>query len=80
MKIEILGPGCPKCATLAERAEAAAKNLGVAYELHKVKDVGEIMKRGVVFTPALAVDGAVKISGKVPDEAEIMTILTSAME
>jgi small redox-active disulfide protein 2 len=79
MRIEILGTGCAKCETLAARAETAAKSLGVAYELCKVKDLSEIMKRGVVFTPALVVNGEVRISGKVPSEAEIVGILTSAM-
>lgn len=79
MKIEILGTGCAKCESLAARAEAAARTLGIEFEICKVKDINEIMKRGVVFTPALAIDGEVKFSGKVPDEAELTSILTSAM-
>ncbi|NLX24075.1 MAG: thioredoxin family protein [Phycisphaerae bacterium] len=78
MKIEILGTGCAKCEKLAASADAAAKSLGVPYELVKVKDLAEIMRRGVVFTPALAVDGEVKVSGKVVDEAAIKTILLAA--
>lgn len=64
-KIQILGTGCPKCKTLAENAEAAAKELGIEYELEKVTDINEIMKFGVMMTPALAVDGDVKSVGKV---------------
>jgi small redox-active disulfide protein 2 len=69
-KIQILGTGCPKCKKLMENTEAAAKALGIEYELEKVTDINEIMKFGVMMTPALAVDGVVKVVGKVlsPDE------------
>ena len=79
MRIEILGTGCAKCEKLAARAEAAAKGLGIEYELIKVKELSEITRRGVMFTPAMAVNGEVKVSGKVPDDAEITKILASAM-
>lgn len=79
MKIEILGTGCAKCEKLADAAESAARKLGIDYELVKVKDLGEITKRGVMFTPALAIDGEVKVSGKVPNEAELTTLLTSEL-
>ncbi|HOF19226.1 MAG TPA: thioredoxin family protein [Phycisphaerae bacterium] len=65
-KIQILGTGCPKCKKLAENAEAAARALGIEFELVKVTDLNEIMKFGVMMTPALAVDGQVKVVGKVP--------------
>ncbi len=78
MKIEILGTGCPKCTTLAANAEKAAKNLGVQYELCKVTQLADIMKRGVMMTPALAINGEVKSVGKVLSEAEITTLLTTA--
>ena len=73
-KIQILGTGCPKCKKLAENAEAAAKELGIDYELEKVTDINDIMKFGVMMTPALAVDGQVKMVGKVlsPDEIKDM--------
>lgn len=79
MKIEILGTGCPKCTALAANAEKAAKTLGVPYELSKVTQLSDIMKRGVMMTPALAINGEVKSAGKVLSEAEITTLLTSAM-
>jgi small redox-active disulfide protein 2 len=79
MKIEILGTGCPKCHALAANAEKAATTLGVPYELCKVTQLTDIMKRGVMITPALAIDGQVKSAGKVLSEAEITTLLTSAM-
>jgi small redox-active disulfide protein 2 len=78
MKIEILGTGCPKCTALAANAEAAAQKLGMPYELCKVTQIQDIMKRGVMLTPALAIDGQVKVAGKVASEAEIATLLTSA--
>lgn len=75
MKIQILGTGCPKCKKLAENAEAAAKALGIDCEIEKVTDVKEIIKFGVMMTPALAVDGEVKVVGKVPDVAHIKELL-----
>jgi len=66
-KIQILGTGCPKCRKLAEQAERAAKELGIEYTLEKVTDINEIMAFGVMMTPALVVNGTVKVSGKVPD-------------
>jgi small redox-active disulfide protein 2 len=79
MKIEILGTGCPKCHSLAANAEAAAKSMGVPYELSKVTQINDIMKRGVMMTPALAIDGQVKSAGKVLSEAEVTTLLADAM-
>jgi len=74
-KIQILGTGCPKCHKLAENTEAAAKALGMEYELVKVTNINEIMKFGVMMTPALAVDGQVKVAGKVPSPEEIKKLL-----
>lgn len=74
-KIEILGTGCPKCKKLAENAEAAAKQAGIEYEIRKVTDISEITKFGVMMTPALAVDGKVKIVGKVASVDEIKNLL-----
>ena len=71
MKIQILGTGCPKCKALAEAAEAAAKEAGVEYKLEKVTEINEIMKFGVMMTPALVIDGEVKTVGKVPSLEEI---------
>jgi small redox-active disulfide protein 2 len=56
---------------LAEKAEEAAKAAGVDYQLEKVTDINEIMKFGVMMTPALAVDGEVKVTGKVPSIEEL---------
>ena len=75
MRIEILGTGCPKCNLLEATAKAAADKLGVAYEIDHVRDITEIMKRGVMMTPALAVNGKVVLAGKVPRESEVSAIL-----
>ncbi len=75
MKLQILGTGCPKCKKLAENAEAAAKALGIEFTLEKVMDINEIMKFGVMMTPALAVNGQVKVVGKVPDPQAIKAML-----
>jgi small redox-active disulfide protein 2 len=74
-KLQILGTGCPKCKMLAELTETAANNLGIEYEVEKVTDISEIMKFGVMITPALAVDGQVKVIGKVPSSDEIKKML-----
>ena len=74
-KIQILGTGCPKCKKLAENAEAAARELGIEYELVKMADINEIMNFGVMMTPALAVDGEVKSAGKVLSTDEIKRAL-----
>lgn len=75
--LQILGTGCPKCRKLAENTEAAAKRLGISYQLEKVTDITKIMAFGVMMTPALAVDGTVKVAGKVPPPDEIERILAS---
>jgi len=74
-KLQILGTGCPRCKELAENAEAAAKALGIDYELEKVTDINKIMKFGVMITPALAVDGEVKVAGEVPEPEAIKDLL-----
>ena len=74
-KIQIFGTGCPKCKKLAENTEGAAQSLHLEYELEKITDINEIMKFGVMMTPALAVDGDVKVVGKVPSPDEIKKLL-----
>lgn len=75
MKIQILGTGCPKCTKLAENAKAAAETMGLDCEIEKVTDLNQIMSFGVMLTPALAVDGQVKVVGKVPSPDEIQRLL-----
>ncbi len=73
--LKILGTGCPKCQKLAETTEAAAKEMGIEYQIEKVTEINKIMEFGVMVTPALVVDGEVKVSGKVPAVDEIKTML-----
>ncbi|MBK8871931.1 MAG: TM0996/MTH895 family glutaredoxin-like protein [Elusimicrobia bacterium] len=74
-KIQVLGTGCPKCKKLTEAAEQAAKALGIEYTLEKVTDIEKIMDFGVMATPALAVDGVVIVSGRVPSVEELKTLV-----
>ena len=76
MKIQILGSGGAKCHTLTAVAEQAAHDLGLQYELEKVTDVKRFPEFGVMFTPALVVDGVVKSSGKVPSLDEVRKLLS----
>jgi small redox-active disulfide protein 2 len=73
--VQVLGAGCPRCRKLAENAEAAVAGLGAGYRVEKVTQIAEILKFGVMMTPALAVDGEVKIVGRVPDVEEIRRLL-----
>jgi len=75
MRVEILGTGCAKCNKLYQAAKEAVAAAGLDAEVVKVEDVTEIMKRGVMVTPALVVDGEVKLVGKVPKRAEIARML-----
>jgi len=74
-KLQVLGTGCPKCKKLAENADTAARALGIPYTLEKVTSLNEIMKFGVMMTPALVVDGVVKVAGKAPSAEEIKVML-----
>ena len=75
MLIQILGTGCPKCKLLAERADLAARELGADYLLEKITDINQILAFGVMMTPALVVDGQVRLMGKVPDVAVLKKLL-----
>lgn len=75
VKIEVFGTGCMKCKRLMKNVEKAVKELGIDAEIVKVDDIVEIMDRGVMLTPALAVDGEMKISGRVADVKELKEIL-----
>ena len=75
MKIEILGTGCRKCDTLAAHAREAVEHLALDAEVLKIEDINEILERDVFITPALLVDGALKVSGRVPSVAEIERML-----
>ena len=78
MKIKVLGTGCPKCKKLYAEAEKAVASSGVAVELTKVEKIDDIMKYGVMMTPALVIDEEVKASGRIPPAAEIVSWITTA--
>ena len=71
MKIQILGTGCPNCKKTAENAEKAVEMSGADAEIVRVEKINDIMGFGVMMTPALAIDGDVKVSGKVPSPDQI---------
>ena len=75
MKIQILGTGCPKCKTLMANAEAAVRAAGIEATVEKVDQIADIMKFGVMVTPALAVDGVVKSAGRVLSTDDIKKFL-----
>ena len=75
MKIQVLGTGCEKCKKLAELAEAAISELGIDAEVVKVTDINDITAFGVMLTPALAIDGEVKSSGRLPTLDDIKSWL-----
>ena len=74
-KILVLGPGCPRCETLANVTRQAADQLGIAYELEKLTDIKQFPSFGVMMTPGLVVDGELKVQGKVPSLDEIKGLL-----
>jgi small redox-active disulfide protein 2 len=78
-KFQILGTGCENCEKLADNTEKAAKELGIEYEIEKITDINEIIKFGVMLTPALAVDGEIKVAGvagKIPSPDEIKKMIS----
>ncbi|MGQ7958989.1 thioredoxin family protein [Pseudomonas sp. SP16.1] len=75
MKLTIYGSGCAKCQQLTANAEAAARRLGLAFEVEKVTELNAIIDAGAMRTPALAVDDEILVEGKVPSSDEIQTLL-----
>lgn len=75
MKIQILGTGCPKCNQLYHNAQQAVIESGIEAAVEKVTDLNDIMTFGVMVTPALAIDGQVKASGKVPTAEAIKEMI-----
>lgn len=75
MDIKVLGTGCTKCKTLYKATEEAIKETGIDANLSKVEDIVEIMKHGVMTTPALVVDGKVVVKGKVPSVKDIVKLI-----
>ena len=77
MKIEILGVGCARCRQLAANADEAARALGLDYQLEKVTDISRILASGVLVTPALVVDGQMRLAGRVPGVEELKQLLAT---
>ncbi len=78
LQLLVLGTGCTKCNQLYMATEQAAKELGTPYELNKVSDLRQIMALRVMTTPALVVNGSVKVAGRVPGKDELKEILQAA--
>jgi small redox-active disulfide protein 2 len=74
-KLQILGPGCMKCRMLADHTEQAAKALGLEYTIEKVTNIDDIVAFGIMSTPALVVDGEVRVSGRVPTAEALKAVL-----
>lgn len=76
MEIKILGTGCSKCKTLEKATREAVKELGVDANIEKEEDIMKIMEYGVMHTPALVIDGKVVVSGRLPNEKDLKSLLT----
>ena len=75
MLIEVFGPGCAKCETLLKHTKLAAEQAGPGHEVVKIGDYAVMAARGILSTPALAIDGQLKVQGRVASTAEIMELL-----
>lgn len=78
MKIEIFGSGCPKCRGLTAIVERVVKETGITAEIVKVEDIAEIVKRGILSTPVLVIDGEIKLVGRTASADEIKKWLGNA--
>lgn len=78
MKIEILGSGCPKCRSMTALVERVVEEAGVAAEVVKVEDIAEIVKRGVLSTPVLVIDGEIKIVGRTASAGELKQLIAKS--
>jgi len=76
MKLEILGTGCPKCKKLTELVTEAVNELGISAEIVKVDKISDILNYNIMITPALAIDGEVKVAGRIPSKDEIKKWIT----
>ena len=74
-EIKVLGTGCPKCKKLEEVTRLVAEDMKIEFNLEKVTDLNEIMDFGVMMTPALVVDGELKVAGKIPAIKDLKTML-----
>ncbi len=78
MNVKVLGTGCARCKQLYAEAQKAVQQAGVAATLEKIEKIDEIMRFGVMMTPALVIEGEVKCAGRIPSAQEIVAWLTTA--
>lgn len=78
MKIEVCGPGCPRCQETLRRVMKASEELGMDAKVEHVHDFVKMAEYGIMMTPAIVIDGEIKISGKIPEMDEIKAILIEA--
>lgn len=76
INIKVLGTGCPKCNSLEKLTRKAVEESGLDAEIEKVEDIMKIIEYGIMKTPALVVNGEVKVSGRLPSEEELKAFLT----
>ncbi len=76
MEIKVLGTGCPKCKALEKAVQNSLNELNIRADVSKVEDILQIMKYGIMHTPALVIDGKVVLSGRLPNEKELKSLLT----
>ena len=76
MEIEVLGTGCQKCRQMLANVERAVREVGLKAEVRKIEDIGAIVDRGIMLTPALVIDGEVVVSGKVPTVDDVKALLS----
>jgi len=79
MEIKVLGPGCPNCQRLEKYTRAALAGLGIQATVSKITNMQEIMSYDVFATPGLVINGKTVVSGRVPSQAEITTLITTAL-
>lgn len=78
-KVEVFGKGCPKCKQTVKVLEMAISELGLNVRVEKVEDLSEIVNRGIVSTPAIAINGKVVISGRIPTLEEVKELLSKGV-
>ena len=78
MKIQVAGPGCARCTTVEKNVIEAVTELGIDAEVSKIKDVREYARLGVLFTPAVIIDGKVVVTGKVPTVEDLKKMISSS--
>lgn len=78
LKIKVLGPGCANCKRLEQMTRSEVEKLGVAAEIEKVTDYGQIMAYGVMSTPGLVINDEVVSYGRIPSNEEVQNWLTAA--